>query len=60
MNSIWLERRTVGPDGFKQEIFGFGCREIEFSDKEHFYFQAPGGQVFRLVGKNEDVAKWQQ
>jgi len=24
----------------------------------HLYFQAPGGQVFRLVGTNEDLSKY--
>jgi hypothetical protein len=60
LNSIWLELRTEDPDGLKQQILGFGCKEVEFWDKEHFYFQAPGGQVFRLVGKTEDMSKFEQ
>ena len=59
LNSIWLELRAEDPDGLKQKIQGFGCKEVEFWDKEHFYFQAPGGQVFRLVGRKEDMSKWQ-
>ena len=60
LNSIWLDLRTENPIELKQKILEFGCQEVEFWDKEHFYFQAPGGQVFRLVGKTEDMSKWQQ
>jgi len=60
LNSIWLDLRTEDPDGLKQKILEFGCKQVGFWDKEHFYFQAPGGQVFRLVGKTEAMSKWQQ
>jgi hypothetical protein len=60
MKSIWLELRTDRPDELKQEILKFGIKEIEYFDKEHFYFQAPGGQVFRLAGTIEDMSKWQR
>ena len=26
-----------------------GVQEVEFEDKSRFYFQAPGGQVFRVA-----------
>jgi len=57
--SIWLELKTSHPEELRQKILSFGITGIEFWDKEHFYFQAPGGQVFRLVGTGEDMAKWQ-
>ena len=60
LNSIWLDLRTEDPIELKQEILEFGCQEVEFWDKEHFYFRAPGGQVFRLVGQTEEMSKWQQ
>jgi hypothetical protein len=60
LNSIWLELRTENPEELKQRVLAFGINEVEFWDKEHFYFQAPGGQVFRLVGVSEDMSKWQQ
>lgn len=60
LNSIWLEIRTENPEELKQRVLAFGITEVEFWDKEHFYFQAPGGQVFRLVGVSEDMSKWQQ
>jgi hypothetical protein len=58
--SIWLELRTDHPEELKQKILQFGIAEIEYWDKEHFYFQAPGGQVFRLSGTTEDMSKWQR
>ena len=60
LKSIWLELRTARPDELKKKILEFGIKEIEFWDKDHFYFQAPGGQVFRLVGDTEDMSKWQR
>jgi hypothetical protein len=41
----------------KQQILRFGIPKIKHWDREHFYFQAPGGQVFRLVGSTEDMSK---
>ncbi len=60
LKSPWLDLRTDRPEELKRRILSFGIKEIQYWDKEHFYFQAPGGQVFRLVGKNEDMSKWQQ
>jgi len=58
-HSIWLELRTGHPEQLKRKILDFGIAEIPYWDKEHFYFQAPGGQIFRLVGTSEDMSKWQ-
>jgi hypothetical protein len=60
LKSISLDLRTDRPEELKQKILGFGIKGIEFWDKEHFYFQAPGWQVFRLVGTSEDMSKWQR
>jgi hypothetical protein len=59
LKALWLDLRTEDPDGLKQKILKFGIKELKYWDKDHFYFQAPGGQVFRLVGKSEDMSKWQ-
>ena len=40
----------------KQKILDFGVKEINSNDKTHLYFQAPGGQVLRLVGIDEDMS----
>jgi catechol 2,3-dioxygenase-like lactoylglutathione lyase family enzyme len=50
MKCIWLELNADHPEGLKRNILDCGIKEIEYFDKAHFYFQAPGGQVFRLVG----------
>ena len=52
------ELRAPQPEALKTRILEFGIEEVPFWDKEHFYFQAPGGQVFRLVGKTEDMSRW--
>ena len=49
LKSIWLELRTENPEELKNKILEYGIKEIEYWDKEHFYFQAPGGQVFRIA-----------
>lgn len=60
LKSIWLDLRTAHPKELKQKVLQFGIKEIEHFDKKHFYFQAPGGQVWRIVGSDEDMAKWQK
>lgn len=51
MKATWMELTTEDPEKLKQKILDFGIKEIEYYDKAHFYFQAPGGQVFRLANK---------
>ncbi len=59
MKSIWLELCTENPEELKNKILESGIKEIEYRDKEHFYFQAPGGQVYRLASRKEDMSKRQ-
>lgn len=49
--SIWLELFTNDPAQLEQKIQAFGIQPFEYFDKDHFYFQAPGGQVFRVAAK---------
>lgn len=58
--SIWLELKTDHLEELKRKIRDFGIEPLEYWDKSHFYFQAPGGQVFRLIDSNEDMSKWQR
>jgi catechol 2,3-dioxygenase-like lactoylglutathione lyase family enzyme len=58
LKSIWLELQAADPEAMKAKILAGGGREIEFWDKKHFYFQAPGGQVFRLISDAEDMSEW--
>jgi hypothetical protein len=38
-----------------RKILDFGVRKLDLPDP-HLYFQAPGGQVLRLVGIDEDLS----
>lgn len=58
--SIWLELRTENVSSMKKKILAFGVKQMDAPDREHLIFQAPGGQVYRLVGLNEDLTKYEQ
>src|SRR5260221_10834560 len=51
--SVWLEIKSDNVEEMTKKILDFGVLKLEIPDK-HLYFQAPGGQVLRLVGINED------
>lgn len=59
LKSIWLEIKSDNPKGMRKNILEFGVKEIETWDKAHLYFQAPGGQVFRLIGDDEDMSRFE-
>lgn len=40
------------------KIVAFGVRVLDVPDP-HLYFQAPGGQVLRLVGIDEDLSRYE-
>ncbi len=56
--AIYLELKAANAEEMRQRIVAFGVRVLEVPDP-HLYFQAPGGQVFRLVGINEDLTKYE-
>ena len=56
--SVWLEIKSDNVEEMKQKILGFGVLKLDIPDP-HLYFQAPGGQVLRLVGINEDLSKYE-
>lgn len=56
--SIWLELKSDNVEEMRRKILDFGVRKLDIPDP-HLYFQAPGGQVFRLVGVNEDLSKYE-
>jgi catechol 2,3-dioxygenase-like lactoylglutathione lyase family enzyme len=60
--SIWLELRTNNPGKLKNKILEFGgITTLEPpGDREHFHFQAPGGQVFRIVADTENLSAIEQ
>jgi hypothetical protein len=54
--SIWLELKSDHVDEMRRKILESGLvRKLELPDS-HFYFQAPGGQCFKLVGIDEDLS----
>jgi hypothetical protein len=58
MKAIFLELKTDDVQGLRQKITASGVRVLDVPDP-HLYFQAPGGQVFRLVGVNEDLSPYE-
>ncbi len=58
LKAIFLELKTDDVQGMREKITAFGVKVIDVPDP-HLYFQAPGGQVFRLVGINEDLSKYE-
>jgi catechol 2,3-dioxygenase-like lactoylglutathione lyase family enzyme len=57
--SIYLELKSDDVEEARQKIIEFGVRVLDVPDP-HLYFQAPGGQVFRLVGANEDLSAYER
>ena len=58
LKAIYLELKTDDTEAMKQKILAFGVKKLDVPDP-HLYFQAPGGQVFRLVGINEDLSVYE-
>ena len=58
LKAIFLELKTDDVDGMRRKIVEFGVTVIDVPDP-HLYFQSPGGQVFRLVGIDEDLSKYE-
>jgi hypothetical protein len=56
--AIYLELKTDNVEEMRQKIVAFGVKVLEVQDP-HLYFHAPGGQVLRLAGINEDLSKYE-
>lgn len=59
VKSIWLELKSNDPAALSQRIREFGVTELDTWDKDRLYFQAPGGQVFRVVGIGDDLSRFE-
>ncbi len=59
LRAIFLELKTDNIEEVKQKIISSGVKVLDVPDT-HLYFQAPGGQVFRLVGIDEDLSKYEK
>lgn len=54
--TIWLEIKSDNVEEMRGRILDSGLvRKLDIPDP-HLYFQAPGGQCFRLVGIDEDLS----
>jgi hypothetical protein len=56
LKSTWLELKVDDIAQWKERLLRFGVAEIQYDDPsrfaepyQRFFFQAPGGQVFRLA-----------
>ena len=58
LKATYLELKADNVDELRKSIVDFGVNVLEVPDP-HLYFQAPGGQVFRLVGINEDLSRYE-
>jgi len=58
MRATWLELKTDNLEGLTQRILASKAKVIDVPDP-HLYFQAPGGQVFKLVGADEDLTVYE-
>jgi catechol 2,3-dioxygenase-like lactoylglutathione lyase family enzyme len=47
--AVWLEIKTSEPEQLRRKLEDFGVKQVQFPDPNRFYFQAPGGQVFRVA-----------
>jgi catechol 2,3-dioxygenase-like lactoylglutathione lyase family enzyme len=58
LKSTYLELKTDNAEEMRRKIVDFGVKVLDVPDP-HLYFQAPGGQVFRLVNVGEDLSKYE-
>jgi catechol 2,3-dioxygenase-like lactoylglutathione lyase family enzyme len=58
LKAMYLEVKADDVEDLRQRIVAFGVRVLQVPDP-HLYFQAPGGQVLRLVGIGEDLSRYE-
>lgn len=58
LKATYLELKADDVEKTRREIVAFGVKVLDAPDP-HLYFQAPGGQVFRLVGTDEDLSRYE-
>lgn len=44
----WIEIGVADVEGTRDTLVAAGLSQLDYQDREHHYFQLPGGQVFRL------------
>ena len=55
LKAAWVEIKAKDVQEVKRRLIEFGVKEVEYPDKSRFYFQAPGGQVFRLAPEDGGI-----
>lgn len=58
LKATYLELKTDDVEEMRKKIVEFGVKVLDVPDP-HLYFQAPGGQVLRLVGIDEDLSQYE-
>ena len=58
LRATYLELKADNVEEMRRDIVDFGVKVLDMQDP-HLYFQAPGGQVFRLVGTTEDLSRYE-
>jgi catechol 2,3-dioxygenase-like lactoylglutathione lyase family enzyme len=58
LKAAFLELKADDAGETRKKIIDFGVTVLDVPDP-HLYFQAPGGQVFRLVGAGEDLSRYE-
>jgi catechol 2,3-dioxygenase-like lactoylglutathione lyase family enzyme len=59
LKTTYLELKSDNPEAMREKLLAFGVKKLEVPDP-HLYFQSPGGQVFRLVGSDEDLSVYER
>lgn len=59
LKTTYLELQTDDMENMIRRILDFGVKTVDLPDP-HLYFQAPGGQVFKLVGRDEDLRIYEE
>ena len=49
LRATWMELKVDDPAAWKERLLAFGVHEVQYPDQSRFFFQAPGGQVFRVA-----------
>ena len=49
LRATWLELKTADPKLLEAKLVRFGVKPVPYTDPSRFYFQAPGGPVFRVA-----------
>jgi len=49
----WVEFEVADPKATIQAFEKLGLKRVDYFDKEHAYFRAPGGVVFRLAARQK-------